>query len=212
MQAIGPAKAGASSILGAYHLPKLVTISTRSYYKKKWTYDDKYTGKFDYHDRGMYPKRMSPYKEEELLDEIHAIRRMQIDNPSPFHVITRVRGHPQGPLPWNQQVILRRLNIHSSYNGDVAVVPNTPQYNDMINKVKHLISLKPAKFSNGKMPTEEDIGALKVCQWTGEVKVDEKLRLRAQRLNLEKPLMFQGNFLRHKLGKLHGTRHNHYMA
>lgn len=212
MQSIGTAKGALLKLLNATQTQKLVILSTRSYYKKKWTYNDQYTGKFDYHDKEMYPRGMGPYKEEELLHEIHEVRNLQVENPSPFHVITRVRGHKEGALPWNQQVILRRLNIHSSYNGDVVVVPNTPQYNAMINKVKHLIALKPAVFANGKMPTEEDIGALKVCQWTGTVEIDEKLRLRGQRLNLEKPLMFQGNFLRNKLGALYGTRHRHYLA
>jgi ribosomal protein L30/L7E len=204
MQLVGTT--GFLNILNAAHLQRLVTLSTRSYYKKKWTYDDKYMGKFDYHDKEKYPRRLGAYKEEELLDEVHAIRNLKIDKPSPFHVITRISGHKEHHLPWTQQVILRRLNIHSSYNGDIAVVPNTPQYNSMINKVKHLVALKPATFADGKMLTEDDIGAVKVCQFTGKITIDEKLRLRGRRLNLEKPLMFQGNFLRHKLNKMHGTR------
>lgn len=214
MQSVGvtTTKAAFLNILNAAHLQRLVILSTRSYYKKKWTYDDKYMGKFDYHDREKYPRRMSPHKEEDLLSEVHAIRNLQIDNPSPFHIITRVRGFEEGALPWHQQVILRRLNIHSSFNGDVVVVPNTPQYNEMINKVKHMIVLKPAIFANGRVPTEDDIGALRVCPSTGVVEVDEKLRMRAERLSLERPLMFQGNFLRNKLAKLYGTRHRHFMA
>jgi ribosomal protein L30/L7E len=206
------AKTVLMSILNAAHLQKLVTISTRSYYKKKWTYEDKYMGKFDYHDREKYPRRMGAYKEEELLDDVHAIRNLEIENPSPFHIVTRIRGFTDEKLPWTQKVILRRLNIHSTQNGDVVVVPNTPQFNAMIHKVKHLIQLKPALFVDGKLPREEDIGALKVCPHTGTVKVDEKLRLRGQRLNIERPLIWQGNFLRNKLGKLYGTRNNHFIA
>lgn len=189
----------------------ILNTFTRSYYKQPFFYEEKYFGIFDKHDHEKYPRKMHPYKEEELLDEVHAIRAIEIKNPSPFHIITRVRGFSNECLPWTQRVTLRRLNIHSSKNGDVVLVPNTPQFNALINKVKHLILLKPALFANGKIPSQEDIGALKVCQHTGTVTVDEKLRMRASRLNLEKPLLFQGNHLRHKINKLTGIGHNHYM-
>lgn len=187
-----------------------VTLS-RSYYREKFHYDERYLGTFDKHNQAMYPRRMSPYKEEELLDEVHTIRNKEIENPSPFHVITRIRGFQDEFLPWTQKVTLRRLNIHSISNGEVVIVPNTPQFNDLINKVKHLIVLKPAIFANGKLPTEEDIGALKVCPQTGLISVDEKLRLRAKRVNTEKPILFQGKHLRWKLNKLYGIKYNHYM-
>lgn len=214
MQTVGASKTGLFRILNATsNLQKLVTVTQiRSYYKKKWTYDNKYMGQFDYHDQNKYPRGLGSYKEEELLDDVHTMRRTPVENPSPFHIITRVRGFNQGALPWHQQVVLRRLNIHSSTNGDVVIVPNTPQFNALINKIKHLIVLKPALFANGQVPKEDDIGALKVCPWTGVVEIDEKLRLRNKRLDLEKPLMFQGNFLRAKLGRMYGSRNNHHLA
>lgn len=181
----------------------------RSYYKKQFFYEERYDGKFDYHDQSKYPRKMSPYKEEELLDEIHAIRAVEIEKPSPFHVVRRVKS--MNGLPWNQKVTLRRLNLHSSKNGDCVIVPNTPQFNSLIAKVKHLLQLKPAIFADGRVPTEEDIGAIKICPYTGQIKIDEKLRLTSKRLNIEPPLLFQGNHLRQKINSLYGLSHNNFM-
>lgn len=178
----------------------------RTYYKKPFFYEDRYSGDFDYHDRYKYPKRMGSLQEEELLDEVHAIRDQKIDEPSPFHIIRRIR--PMYRLHWSQKVTLRRLNLHSASNGDVVIVPNTPQFNSMIAQVKHLIQLKPAKFVDGRIPTEEDIGALKVCPFTGAVKIDEKLRPQQRRLNTEKPLLWQGNHLRAQINRMYGLGNN----
>lgn len=173
--------------------------AARTVYKPVFSFNDRYLGKFDYHDREKYPRRMAPHKEEELLDEIHSIRELQIENPSPFHVVRRVRSMHK--LPWNQKVTLRRLNLHSSFNGECVLVPNTPQFNEMLFKVKHLLQLRPAIFEGGKIPTEEDIGAIKVCPYTGKIKIDEKLRLLAARVNVEKPPLWRGNKLRHIIGQ-----------
>lgn len=178
-------------------------------YKEAFSYDNNYLGKFDYHDQNMYPKRLSFFKEEELLDEIHAIKALEVENPSPFHVVRRIKT--MSYLPWNQKVTLRRLNLHSMKNGECVIVPNTPQFNALLLKVKHLLHLKPARFENGRIPTEDDIGAIKVCPYTGSVKIDEKLRLLANRLNTEKPVLFQGNHLRSKINRLYGLSFNHYM-
>lgn len=177
----------------------------RFYYKEQFHYDPLYKGKFEYHDQSKYPKKLSSYKEEELLEEIHAIRGLTIENPSPFHVVRRIRT--MAGLPWTQKVTLRRLNLHSSFNGECVIVPNTPQFNAMLAKVKHLLQLKPAKFSDGKIPTEDDIGALKVCPYTGQIKIDEKLRFQSKRLCPERPILFQGNHLRSKINSLVGL-HN----
>lgn len=187
----------------------ITKISLRTVFKEPFSYDNKYYGKFDYHDQNLYPRRLSPFKEEELLDDIHAIKAIQVDNPSPFHVVRRVKT--MSNLPWTQKVTLRRLNLHSAKNGECVIVPNTPQFNALLLKVKHLLNLKPAKFENGRIPTEEDIGALKVCPYTGLIKIDERLRLQANRLNLEKPYLFQGNHLRAKINRLYGLSYNHYM-
>lgn len=188
----------------------IIKTLTRNVYKEPFSYDDKYYGKFDYHDNNLYPRRMSPYKEEELLDEVHAIRAIEIINPSPFHVVRRVRT--MKGLPWNQKVTLRRLNLHSSFNGECVIVPNTPQFNALLIKVKHLLQLKPAKFPDGRIPTEDDIGALKVCPYTGVIRIDEKLRLQARRLNTENPELFKGKHLRHKINQMHGLSENHYLG
>lgn len=182
---------------------------SRTVYKDPFSYDNRYLGGFDYHDQGRYPRSFGRFKETELLDEVHALKALEIENPSPFHVVRRIRSIQK--LPWNQKVTLRRLNLHSSFNGECVIVPNTPQFNALIAKVKHLLQLKPARFDDGRIPTEEDIGALSVCPYTGAIKVDEKLRLKAGRLNIEKPLLFQGNHLRAKINRLYGLSRNHYM-
>lgn len=181
---------------------------SRSHFKPPFSYNDRYTGKFDYHDQEKYPRRLNPFKEEELLNEVHSIRAIEINNPSPFHVVRRIR--PMSYLPWTQKVTLRRLNLHSSFNGECVIVPNTPEFNAMLHKVKHLLQLKPARFANGKIPTEEDIGAIKVCPYTGTIKIDEKLRLQAKRLNDEKPILFRGNHLRNKIKQQYGLTHNNF--
>lgn len=151
---------------------------------------------------------MASTKEEELLDEVHAIKNLKIDQPSPFHVVRRIK--PWGHLPWNQKITLRRLNLHSQTLTETTIVPNTPQFNDLLFKVKHLIEVKPARFKNGRVPTEEDIGAIKLVPGFGEIIVDEKLRMLESRVNIEKPPLFRGSMLRHKLLKLHGfTTNNH---
>lgn len=177
----------------------------RSYYKERFSYAPIYKGRFDYHDQSKYPRKLSSYKEEELLEEIHAIRAIELENPSPFHIVRRVRS--MSGIPWTQKVTLRRLNLHSSFNGECSIVPNTPQFNALLAKVKHLLQLKPAKFSDGRIPTEDDIGALKICPYTGLVKIDDKLRLQSKRLCPERPLLFQGNLLRSKIDRLIGLHH-----
>jgi len=183
--------------------------SRRTYLKKSRGYEFVYRGNFDYHDPHKYPKRFSYFREEELLDEVHSIRALKIEEPSPFHVVRLMK--PMGGSPWFQKVTLRRLNLHSNRIGECSIVPNTPQFNDMLSRVKHLITLVPAKFPNGKIPKEEDIGALKVCPYTGNITIDEKLRLHEKRLGLEKPLLFQGNHLRAKINYMYGLGHNSYI-
>lgn len=197
------------NLLSACSRITLNKITSRTYLKKPFFYDDRYMGGFDYHDRERYPRRLNPFKEEELLKEVHDIRNLKIDKPSPFHVVRRIKS--MTGLPWTQKVTLRRLNLHSSYNGDCVIVPNTPQFNSLLAKVKHLIELKPAIFTNGTIPTDDDIGAIKVCPYTGRISVDEKLRSLEERVNIEKPLLFQGNHLRAKINKLTGLSTNHYL-
>lgn len=186
------------------------TIISRNYYKKPFSYDDFYRGKFDYHNRNEYPRSMSKIKEEELLDEVHSIKNNPIENPSPFHLVKRYKGSSNTIRGWHTWVTLRRLNLHSARSGDIAVVPNTPQYNAMIEKVKHLLIVKPLALPDGRIPTESDIGAIKVCAETGNVTIDERTRLLGKR-QYEKPLLWRGKQLRHKLRRLVGIHHNHYL-
>jgi len=185
-------------------------IVSRSHFKPVFTYEDKYYGKFDYHDQQKYPRRISSIKEEELLDEIHAIKAQVIDKPAPFHIVKRIRGNGSTIKGWQVWVCLRRLNLHSDEPGDVAVVPNTPQYNALISTVKHLVRVIPVKLPDDRFPTEEDIGAIKVCPYTGKVEKDERLRFLAKR-QYEKPYLWKGNHLQYKLRRLVGIHHNHHL-
>lgn len=180
--------------------------SLRTHFKPPFFYGPHYMGGFDYHNRERYPRKPSRTKEEDLLDEVHEIRRMKIDNPSPFHVVRRVKT--MSKLPWTQKVTLRRLNLHSSFNGECVVIPNTPQFNALIAKVKHLLTVKPAILPDGRIPNEDDIGALKVCPYTGVISIDEKMRLQEKRLCAEKPELFRGNFLRYQINQKHGINSN----
>lgn len=179
---------------------------SRTHFKAPFFYGKHYMGGFDYDNLERYPRKRNFIKDEDLLDEVHSIKNMQIEHPSPFHVVRRVKS--MSNLPWNQRVTLRRLNLHSSFNGECVIVPNTPQFNALIAKVKHLLTLKPAMFPNGRIPSEDDIGALKVCPYTGVVRIDEKLRLQDKRLNLENPYLFRGNFLRAKINQMYGLNSN----
>lgn len=178
--------------------PKFFTYinSFRTHYYKPFHYDDHYYGKFEYHDRNKYPRKLSSDKKVDLLGEVHDIRNAEIV-PSPFHIVRRI--HSIYNQPWHIKVTLRRLNLHSSYNGDCVIVPNTPQFNSLILKVKHLVTLKPAIFEDGKLPEESDIGALKVCPFTGHVIKDERLRLNSSNLYQGKPELFRGNMLRSRI-------------
>lgn len=179
--------------------PSLNLIFTRTHFKEPFTYDlIPYKGSFDGHNPKLNPRRMNPYKEEELLIDIHKMRNMEIHEPSPFHVVRRIKS--MGPLPWTQKVTLRRLNLHSSRNGECMIIPNTPQYNDMLMKVKQVITIVPAVFENGRIPTEDDIGAIKVCPYTGKISVDEKLRLNQNREAKEKSLFMRGSKFRYMIG------------
>lgn len=168
--------------------------------KTNFRYENHYRGHFDYHDQNKYPRRLARSKEEELLDDIAAIRKKEIE-PSPFHLVKRIES--MSHCPWWQKVILRRLNLHSTASGDVEVIPNTPQFNALLSKVKHLIQLKPATFEDGSLITENDIGSLKICFETGKITKDDRLRQNEKRLCPERPVLFRGNHLRYQLARLH---------
>lgn len=182
----------------------ILRCAIRTVFQERFTYNDQYFGKFDYHDREKYPRKMAQAKEEALLDDIREMKEKE-QPPSPFHIVTRIKSSWNSD--WHIKVLLRRLNLHSSRAGDCVIVPNTPQFNDMLRQVKHLITLRPATFE-GRIPTKEDIGAIKVCPQTGVIKIDEKVRMLESRVNLEKPPLFRGNELRHKINLKYGICHN----
>ena len=88
------------------------------------------------------------------------------------------------------------------------IIPNTPHYNSLLWEVKHLIRLKPLKFPNG-IPTEEDIGFIKIDIKTGELLINPSYKLSDQ--NLEKadsPPIYQGKYLREYLKWASGLLNN----
>ena len=84
------------------------------------------------------------------------------------------------------------------------MLPNTPHFNKLLWEVKHLIKLKPVIFTNG-IPTEKDIGATRLCPYTGRFEINEAFRVNSHRLNTDqKSIFYQGNYLRNYLRKLCG--------
>ncbi|RWS15150.1 39S ribosomal protein L30: mitochondrial-like protein [Dinothrombium tinctorium] len=136
------------------------------------------------------------------LQKIKELKQSVIADPSPFHVVWRYK--PFSYLPWYEKIILRRLGLNSKSWCDPVVVPNTPHFNKLLWQVKHLIRLKPITFPNG-IPTEKDIGATKLCQYTGVLQVNEALRVDDKRLYGDKlPALYEGKYLVDYLRKLSG--------
>lgn len=99
----------------------------------------------------------------------------------------------------NEKLILRRLGLHHREKNIPVVIPNTPHYNSMLWEVKHLIRLKPLKFPNG-IPTEEDIGSLKVDLVVGEMSISSSYKIPNEDLEkADAPPIFTGKYLREYL-------------
>lgn len=167
--------------------------------------------------------RKNDYDLEEAAKEFQKIKASKVTEPSPFHVVCRIKKTTG--VPWNEKVILRRLGnffyygnklihlnnaiklslgLHQRTPGEPVVLPNTPHFNKLLLEIKHLIRVKPVIFTNG-IPTEKDIGATRLCPFTGRFEINEAFRVDDRRLNGDKKsLFYQGNYLRDYLRKLSG--------
>lgn len=98
-----------------------------------------------------------------------------------------------------EKVALRRLGMHQRQLNVLTVIPNTPQYNQLLWIVKHLIKIRPLKFPNG-IPTEADIGNIKIDAETGEMLINTAFKVSDERLEkADTSPMFKGKYLREYL-------------
>ncbi len=95
--------------------------------------------------------------------------------------------------------MLRRLGLHQKEVNVRVVLPNTPHFNQLLWEIKHLIRLKPVSFPNG-IPTDEDIGSVKVDTFNGVMNVNRSFRVSNERLEKAKnPDIYYGRYLREYL-------------
>lgn len=98
-----------------------------------------------------------------------------------------------------QKIVLRRLGLHQKTNNDRVILPNTPHFNQLLWEIKHLIQLKPVSFPDG-IPTETDIGSVKVNTSNGVMNVNESFRVSQDRIeNAKSHDIFYGKYLREYL-------------
>ena len=115
----------------------------------------------------------------EIRNRISAAQSAAVTNPSPVHLVWRAQLLQA--RPWWEKVVMRRLGLHAEDSYERVLVPNTPHYNKLLNQVRHLIRIKALTFPDG-IPTEKDIGAVKVCEHTGEVRISQQFKVSEERL------------------------------
>lgn len=57
-------------------------IFHRTVFKEPFSHDNIFYGKFNYHDQNIYFRVLDPYIKDQLLDVIHAIKALELVNPS----------------------------------------------------------------------------------------------------------------------------------
>ncbi|XP_015790472.1 uncharacterized protein LOC107367292 [Tetranychus urticae] len=161
-----------------------------------------------YINKGWAHKGKGPRDLEEAALHFKKTLEKEVTEPSPFHIVFRHKK--TNTEPWMIKVKLRSLGLHGSAVGYPVLVPNTPHFNALLWDVKHLIRLKPVIFTNG-IPTEKDIGATKLCMFTGKFEINEAFRVNDEKVWGEQTSGFyQGNYLRDYLRKLSGITHISY--
>ena len=162
---------------------------------RTYIYIPVYKGPFEYKKKetqmSNFPFGINRQALEREMEEIKRIREEKIKDQdvSPFHLVWRYKSF----------LILRRLGIHQKNSNIPAVIPNTPHYNALLWEVKHLIRLKPIKFPNG-LPTEKDIGFIKVDMHTGEMSISSAYKIPSEDLEkADTPGIFSGKYLREYL-------------
>ena len=189
-----------TSTLHGKRLIKLTKKFITSKYPKldRWNKTKIYPNPITY--RGPFENKRNPnftipqLHFEVLTGRIRAIQNSQVTNPSPVHLVWRHQTICR--RPWWDKVIMRRLGLHSAKNWERALVPNTPHFNRLLWQVKHLIRVKPLTFPDG-IPTEKDIGAVKIEDHSGIVRISDQYRVPEHRLTGDKkPKIFEGPTMR----------------
>lgn len=170
---------------------------------RHYIYNPVYKGPFEYKKKDTkmynYPFGINKGRLEEKFAEINEIRAKPLNDEdiSPFHLVWRYK-HLYGN-PWNHKLILKRLGLHRLHMKSPVIIPNTPHYNSMLWEIKHLIRLKPLKFPDG-LPTEDDLGSIKVDLETGEMRINRAFRIPKESLDKsDPPPLFRGKYLREYL-------------
>lgn len=143
-----------------------------------------------------------------ICDEIRKVQNTPIQNPSPIHMAWR--SQPLTARAWWERVIMRRLGLHDRRLYQRLLFPNTPHFNRLLYQVKHLITMKPLTFPDG-IPTEKDIGAIRVEDHSGVVRINEQFRVPDHRLyGDKKPEVFEGKSMRNYMRRTIGIFMNHW--
>jgi large subunit ribosomal protein L30 len=144
---------------------------------------------------------------EQLCDKIRDVQNMPI-TPSPVHVVHR--SQPLQARQWWERVIMRRLGLHGKEMYERVLIPNTPHYNRLLYAVKHMITMRPITFPDG-VPTEKDVGAVRLEEHTGALRIDEKFRVPHHRVYGDKmPDVFSGKQMRSYLRRTIGIFGNNW--
>ncbi|XP_053202120.1 39S ribosomal protein L30, mitochondrial-like [Panonychus citri] len=139
-----------------------------------------------YVNKGWAHKSKGPKDLEEAAGFYKKTLESEVTEPSPFHVVFRYK---KGIIPWTIKVKLRHLGLHGKEIGYPVLIPNTPHFNALLWDVKHLIKLAPVTFPDG-LPTEKDIGATRLCPFTGKFEINDKFRVDPSRVWADVPSDF----------------------
>ncbi|UXI19450.1 RER1-like protein [Sarcoptes scabiei] len=177
-------------------------ISQFTRQSRSYIYHRVYKGPFEYKKKDTQMSQYPFVNHNDLqkkFKEIHEIRSRKLNDEdvSPFHLVWRYKSFYGNH--WTLKLILRRLGLHQTERNIPVVIPNTPHYNQMLWEIKHLIRLKPLKFPDG-IPTEEDIGNVKIDLNTGELRINPANRIPQESLMQSAiPPIFSGKYLREYL-------------
>ncbi|CAG2112386.1 unnamed protein product [Medioppia subpectinata] len=176
-------------------------ISLFRHQKRFLNYKVVYKGPFDYkrdHTKAYkYPFGINKSAIEEEMNQINELRQHELKQVSPFHLVWRHKDIYD--MAWHERYVLSHLGLHQKEPNLRVVLPNTPHFNDLLWKVKHLIQLMPIAFPDG-VPTDRDVGSVKLNTNTGVMNVNPNYKVSNERLDSAKSHdIFYGRYLREYL-------------
>lgn len=196
---LDPARVKVAKAWKFFYTSKYQKLDT---WNKKWIYPQPKTYKGPFEARRNEFFSRPEIMMEEMRNRIRTAQTSHVTNPSPIHMVWRAQLL-QG-RPWYEKVIMRRLGLHSEDAFERVLIPNTPHYNKLLAEVRHLIRMKPLTFPDG-LPTEKDIGAVKICEHTGTVRISEQFRVPEERLYADrKPSILESKSMKYYLRKTLG--------